>query len=150
MRTIFVDADACPVTAQTVQAAREFHLPAMLLCDTNHVLESDYAEVTVIGAGRDAVDLALVNRCKKGDVVVTQDYGLAALAMTKGAYPIHQSGMRYTKDNIDALLNERYLAGKARRASAKTHLKGPRKRTPADDERFLASLRALLKELETA
>lgn len=148
MRTIFVDADACPVTAQTVQAAREAGLPAVLLCDTNHVLSSNYAEVRVIGAGRDAVDLALVNRCRPGDVVVTQDYGLAALALARGAFPIHQSGMRYTPDNIDALLNERYLAGKARRASAKAHLKGPRKRTPEDDARFSESLRRLLRELE--
>jgi len=147
MRTIYVDADACPVVPQTTAAARAFGLPLVLLCDTNHVLSSDYASVAVIGAGRDAVDLALVNRCGPGDVVVTQDYGLAALALTKGAYPIHQSGMRYTQDNIDALLNERYLSGRARRASSKAHLKGPKPRTRADDERFSASLTALLREL---
>lgn len=148
--TIYVDADACPVVPETTAAARAAGVPLVLLCDTNHVLSSDYGTVLTIGAGRDAVDLALVNRCGPGDVVVTQDYGLAALTLARGAYPIHQSGMRYTPDNIDALLNERYLSGKARRASAKAHLKGPKPRTRADDERFSAALAALLRERTAA
>lgn len=141
---IWVDADACPVVSLVERAAKRRHLPVTLLCDTNHVLNSDYSQVIVIGAGADAVDFALVNRCCKGDLVVTQDYGVAAMALGKGAYGIHQSGKWYTQDNIGGLLMDRHLAQKARRSSGKHHLKGPRKRTPEDDANFAASLERLL------
>ena len=73
---IYVDADACPVVRQTEELAQKYGVAVTLLCDTNHVLRSDYSEVKVIGAGADAVDLALVNMCQTGDLVVTQDYGV--------------------------------------------------------------------------
>ena len=117
---IWVDADACPVVRLTEQAAKRRKIPVTLLCDTNHVLSSDYSDVIVIGAGADAVDFALVNRCGKGDLVVTQDYGVAAMALGKGAYGIHQSGRWYTNDNIGGLLMDRHLAAKSRRASGST------------------------------
>ena len=141
---IWVDADACPVVALVERAAKRRNIPVTLLCDTNHVLRSDYSTVVVVGAGADAVDFALVNRCCQGDLVVTQDYGVAAMALGKGAYGIHQSGKWYTEDNIGGLLMDRHLAQKARRASGKHHLKGPKKRTAADDEAFAASLERLL------
>lgn len=137
---IFVDADACPVVKIIEKTAGSYRVPVTLLCDTNHILCSDYSEVKVIGAGTDAVDYALVGLCRKGDLVVTQDYGVAAMALGKGAFCIHPSGKWYTNDNIEQMLMERHLAGKARRASKKAHLKGPRKRTKEDDERFEASL----------
>lgn len=142
--TIYVDADACPVVRIVEKVAREMKIPVTLLCDTNHVLHSDYSDIKIIGAGADAVDFALVNLCKKGDAVVTQDYGVAAMALGKGAYAIHQSGKWYTNDNIDQMLMERHLAKKARRASSKNHMKGPRKRTAEDDERFEESFRRML------
>lgn len=89
---IWVDADACPVVRLVEQAAKRRGIPVTLLCDTNHVLTSDYSRVEVIGAGADAVDFALVNRCQRGDLVVTQDYGVAAMALGKGVRGIHQSG----------------------------------------------------------
>ena len=141
---IFVDADACPVVKIVERTAKEFKIPVTLLCDTNHILQSDYSEVKVIGAGADAVDFALINLCRKGDVVVTQDYGVAAMALGKGAYGIHQSGKWYTNENIDQLLMERHMAKKARRASGKHHMKGPKKRTEEDDMRFEESFRSLL------
>lgn len=143
MTHILVDADACPVVRIVERVAAQFQLPVTLLCDTNHVLQSDYSQVRVIGAGADAVDFALVNLCQRGDVVVTQDYGVAAMALGKGAYGIHQSGRLYTQDNIDQLLMERHLAKKARQ-SGKHHLKGPRKRTREDDERFEQAFTRLL------
>lgn len=137
---IFVDADACPVVKIVEDTARTYRIPVTLLCDTNHILCSDYSEIKVIGAGADAVDYVLVGLCRKGDVVVTQDYGVAAMALGKGAFCIHQSGKWYTDDNIEQMLMKRHLAGKARRASKKNHLRGPRKRTKEDDERFEESL----------
>ena len=101
---IFVDADACPVVGIVEKVAKEHNLPVTLLCDTNHVLSSDYSEVIVVGAGADAVDYKLISICHKGDVVVSQDYGVAAMALGKGAYAIHQSGQYshwYTISRID-------------------------------------------------
>ena len=141
---ILVDADACPVISIVERTAREKGIPVALLCDTNHVLHSDYSEIRIIGAGADAVDFALVNLCKKGDIVVTQDYGVAAMALGKGAYAIHQSGKWYTNENIDQMLMERHLNKKARRASGKKHLRGPRKRTSEDDEHFRESFEKMI------
>lgn len=141
---IYVDADACPVVHIVEQVAENNNIPVMLLCDTNHVLHSDYSEVRVIGAGADAVDFALINLCKKSDIVVTQDYGVAAMALGKGAYAIHQSGKWYTDENIDQMLMERHMNKKARRAFGKNHMKGSKKRTEDDDIRFRQSFERLL------
>lgn len=141
---IFVDADACPVTRIVEQTARERGIPCSLLCDTNHVLSSDYSEIKIIGAGADAVDFALINLCHRGDIVVTQDYGVAAMALGKGAYAIHQSGRWYTNENIDRLLMERHMAKKARMGKGKHHLIGPAKRTQEDDDRFRESFEKLV------
>ena len=141
--TIYIDADACPVTRIAERIAKAHGIPVTLLCDTNHLLTSDYSTVRVGGAGADAVDFALINLCRRGDIVVTQDYGVAAMALGKGAKAIHQSGRWYTDENIDLLLMERHLAGKARR-SGKHHLKGPAKRTAEDDQRFAESFERLI------
>ena len=148
MRTIYIDADACPVTHIAEEIARRHGIPVTILCDTNHVIYSDYSTVKVIGAGADAVDMALINLCKAGDIVITQDYGVAALALGKGALAVHQSGKCFTDDNIGGLLMDRHLAKKARR-SGKHHLKGPAKRTEEDDRRFAESFERLIAELET-
>ena len=123
---IFVDADACPVVAIIEKIAKENSIPVTLLCDTNHVLSSAYSI------------------CHKGDIVVSQDYGVAAMALGKGAYAIHQSGKWYTNDNIDQMLMERHLNKKARRSSHKNHIKGPKKRTEEDDVRFAQSFEKML------
>ena len=141
---IFVDADACPVVSIVENIAYKYSVLVTLLCDTNHVLESDYSEVIVVGAGADAVDYKLISICHKGDIVVSQDYGVAAMALGKGAYAIHQSGKWYTDENIDRMLMERHLNKKARRGSAKNHIKGPKKRTNEDDERFAQSFEKLV------
>ena len=158
---IFVDADACPVVGIVEKVAKEHSIPVTLLCDTNHVLSSDYSEVIVVGAGADAVDYKLISICHRGDIVVSQDYGVAAMALGKGSqgpvdlgfepteaerrpYAIHQSGKWYTNENIDQMLMERHLNKKARRASGKNHLKGPRKRTAEDDEHFRASFEKMI------
>ena len=149
MSRVLVDADACPVIKIVERIAKACDVPVTLLCDTNHVLVSDYSDVKVIGAGADAVDFALINLCRRGDVVVTQDYGVAALALGKGAYAIHQNGGLYTQDNIDQMLMERHLARKARMGKGKHHLKGPKKRAKEEDEAFETAFRKLLQEIQT-
>ncbi len=145
---ILVDADACPVVKIVEQIAKQHEIPVILLCDTNHVLHSDYSEIKVIGAGADAVDFALVSLCKKEDIVVTQDYGVAAMVLGKGAVGIHQSGKWYTNENIDQMLMERHLAKKERRAKSRHHMKGPAKRTKEDDEHFAESFEKLIKKTQ--
>ena len=143
---IFVDADACPVVRIVEKLAKKYDIPCILLCDTNHVLRSDYSEVVIVGAGADAVDFKLISLLSRGDICVTTDYGVAAMALGKGCYAIHQSGKWYTNENIDQMLMERHLAKKARRATKKHHLKGPAKRTPEDDLRFEESFEKMIRK----
>ena len=144
---ILVDADACPVVPEIERIAKQYGVQLHLYCDTNHVLQSAVGDVHVIGAGADAVDIVVANACQKGDVVVTQDYGVAAMVLGKGAYAVHQNGWQYTQENIDRLLYERYTAKKMRRSSKKTHLKGPHKRTVENDERFAEKFERLIRSL---
>ena len=144
---ILIDADACPVYKIAEQIAKKRQIPVILFGDTNHILSSDYSEVRIIGAGTDAVDFALINQCKPGDIIITQDYGVAAMALGKDAHAIHQSGKWYTNENIDRMLMERHLAKKARMGKGKHHLKGPGKRTAGDDEIFAASLIRMIDSL---
>ena len=141
---IYVDADACPVVGIVEKIAEKYNVPVILLCYTNHVLASEYSEVIMVGAGADAVDYKLISLCHRGDIVVSQDYGVAAMALGKGAYAIHQSGKWYTNDNIDQMLMERHLNKKARRSTHKSHMKGPRKRTSEDDEKFAQSFEKMV------
>ena len=148
MIRILIDADACPVYRIAERVAKERQIPVILFSDTNHIFTSDYSEVRIIGAGADTVDFALINVCRDEDIIVTQDYGVAAMALGKGAHPIHQSGKWYTNENIDRMLMERHLAKKARMGKGKHHLKGPGKRTAEDDEVFTSSLMRLIESLE--
>lgn len=147
---ILVDADACPVVSIVEKIAKQNQIPCTLLCDTNHVMRSDYSDIKIIGAGADAVDFALINFCKRGDIVVSQDYGVAAMALGKGAYAIHQSGKWYTNENIDLMLMERHMAKKARTGKNKgrKHSKGPSKRSEEDNKRFEESFVRLVDMLK--
>ena len=144
--TIYVDADACPVVRIVENLAEKYKVECVLLCDTNHVISSNYSEVIVVGAGADAVDFRLISLLKKGDICISQDYGVAAMALGKGCFAIHQSGKWYTNENIDQMLMERHLAKKARRSSKKHHLRGPAKRTTEDDERFQESFEKMIRK----
>ena len=146
MTTILVDADGCPVINETIALAKEFELPCVLICDTAHEMYRDGAETITVSKGADAVDFVLVNRIKKGDIVVTQDYGLAAMALAKQGLPLDQNGRWYTNDNIDQLLAARHKAQKIRRAGGR--LRGPKKRTAEQNEGFISSLRELCKTLQ--
>ncbi|PIC69126.1 hypothetical protein CSV77_15220 [Sporosarcina sp. P16b] len=146
MTTILVDADGCPVINETIGIAKEYGLPCVLICDTAHEMHREGAETITVSKGADAVDFVLVNRIKKGDIVVTQDYGLAAMALAKQGLPLDQNGRWYTNDNIDQLLAARHKAQKIRRAGGR--LRGPKKRTAEQNEGFVSSLRELCKTIQ--
>lgn len=139
---ILVDADACPVKEIIEQIAKEFNIPVTMYIDTSHILTSAYSSIVTIGQGPDAVDLALINDSKRGDIIVTQDYGVASLALGKGAFAIHQSGMIYDLSCIDRLLFERHIAKKQRKSGKKGGRN--RKRTAEDDIHFETALRQLI------
>lgn len=139
---LFVDADACPVTDLAIRLAGEAGVECILICDTAHVFDREGVQTVIVDKGADSADFALVSRIKAGDIAVTQDYGLAAMCLAKKAVPISQNGFAYDDTNISALLEARHAAKKLRNAG--THLKGPRKRTRAQDEAFENLLRDLL------
>ena len=140
--TIFIDADGCPVVDITVKIAAEHKIDCVILCDTSHVFEKVGAKTITVSKGSDSVDFALVNMVEAGDIVVTQDYGLAAMCLARRAVPVNQNGLVYTNDNIDILLHERYTSKKIRMAGGR--LKGPSKRTAGQDDAFDKALRGLL------
>lgn len=139
---ILVDADACPVKEIIVRTAKGFGLPVTMFIDTAHELDDGYSKVITVDQDRDSVDFALMKVLTKEDLVVTQDFGLAALVLGKGAQALNQNGMVYTNENIDKLLFERYLGQKVRRGGGRTA--NPRKRTAEDNQRFEAALLRLL------
>jgi len=141
MPTILIDADACPVVNETIEIAKQYGFNCILICDTSHEMHRDGAETIIVSKGADAVDFVLVNRVKKEDIVVTQDYGLAAMVIAKQGHPIDQNGRWYTNDNIDQLLYARHTAQKIRMGGGR--LKGPKKRLKENDLKFIESLKKL-------
>ena len=93
---ILIDADACPVVSIVEEIAQQYQVPLLLICDTSHIIDTEYGELITVDKGADSVDFFLINKAKKKDIIVTQDYGVAAMALGKGAYAIHQNGKWYT------------------------------------------------------
>jgi uncharacterized protein YaiI (UPF0178 family) len=142
---ILVDADACPVKEIIESVAVKLRIPVVMLIDTSHILSSDYSEIILVSKAPDAVDFALINRTLSGDIVVTQDYGVAAMALAKGAFVIHPGGKIYTDNNIDIMLMERDIARKCRRAGVRVKNHAG-KRTTADDDRFAEAFSKLCRK----
>ncbi len=141
---ILVDADACPSRNIIEKAAKENHIEVYMYCDMNHVLHSDYSEIKYVDSGFQSVDMVIFNNCIKDDIVVTQDFGVAAMVLGKKAFPISPKGYIYTDSNIDRLLFERHMSQKMRRAGEKTS--SPKKRTENDDKRLYENLLYLIKK----
>lgn len=139
---IIVDADACPGKHIIEELAKKFSLELIYYCDINHFLSSDYGTVKYMDSGFQSVDMKIANEAKAEDVIVTQDYGVAAMVLGKKAYAINPKGFIYSEDNIDKLLFERHMSAKVRRGGGKTF--NPKKRTSEDDERLRNNLIKLI------
>lgn len=139
---ILIDGDGCPVVGLALKAAAQRGIPVTLVCDQAHAFSDGGMEVIRVLKGADSADFALVNRAGPGDVVVTQDYGLAAMCLAKKALAIRQDGLVYTGENMDGLLAQRHEAKKIRRGGGR--LKGPKKRTPDQDKQFWEAFTRLL------
>ena len=131
---ILVDADACPVKSIVVRLAKRMNIPVTMLIDTSHELSDSYSRIITVDKQAESVDYALMALLTCDDIVVTQDYGLAAMAIGKGARAINQNGLIFSETNIDRLLLERHIGKEIRRAGGRT--KGPVKRSKEDDIRF--------------
>lgn len=139
---IFIDADGCPVVRLTVELARKNEIPVTIVKNYAHEITDDYAEVVTVDISNDSADYYIANQIRSKDILVTQDYGLAAMALSRGAHAINQNGLIITDENILMLLDRRHVNQKMRKTKRiYTKIK---KRTPEDDQSFLLSLRKLL------
>ncbi|WP_097149002.1 YaiI/YqxD family protein [Ureibacillus acetophenoni] len=134
MLQLLIDADACPVIDLALSISSRYEIKPILYCDTSHRIERENAITIMVPKGPDSVDFKLVNAVTKYDIVITQDYGLAAMCLAKGAFVVDQNGREMTPENIDQLLAFRYESAKFRRAGGRT--KGPKKRTEENNLSF--------------
>lgn len=139
---ILIDADACPrsVLQISLQLGRKLSVPVWTVASFNHNISSDHH--VVVGNASQEADLKVMNLTEPGDIIVTQDFGLAAMVVAKGASALGPTGKEYRSETLDFLLEERELKAKFRRSGGRT--KGPKKRTTEEDKQFEETLKRLL------
>ncbi|MEY8371175.1 YaiI/YqxD family protein [Aerococcaceae bacterium 50-4] len=143
---IFIDGDGSPTKTETIQLAHKYDLTVVLVTSIDHFsnkLTADSVETVYVDRGNDAADFKILSLISAGDILVTQDYGLASLALPK-ATVIHYSGMVYTEFNIDQLLRQRYEGQQMRKAKLRT--KGPKPFTAEDRLHFIQALETMIQE----
>ncbi|HYA90301.1 MAG TPA: YaiI/YqxD family protein [Thermodesulfobacteriota bacterium] len=145
---ILIDADACPksVLQSCMRLGRKYNVPVWTVASFNHRIESDHS--IVVGDGFQEADMKIMNLTKAGDIIVTGDWGLAAMVLGKKAKSLSPMGREFDPEKIGVLLEEREVKAKIRRGGGRT--RGPKKRTSSDDQRFENRLEEVLlrKEME--
>ncbi|MGN7476436.1 YaiI/YqxD family protein [Solibacillus silvestris] len=141
MLQLLIDADACPVVDLALFVSSQYEIRPILFCDTSHRIERDNVKTIIVDKGPDSVDFKLLSKLKRGDLVITGDYGLAAMCIAKGGIVVNHHGKELTSDNIDQLLAIRYESAKIRRAGGRT--KGPKKRTEENNLVFERKFRQI-------
>ncbi len=144
---ILVDADACPVKSIIEDVAIKYNIEVVMFYDTSHIKTSLYSKIIIVSKGRDSADYELINYAKKGDIVVTQDYGVACMALAKKCYAIKENGLEYDDSNIDFMLESRALNIKLRK-NKNVRIHGPKKRTKNDDINFLNNFIELIERVK--
>ncbi len=131
---VLVDADACPVKEIIIKICKEKNIDVVMFTDYAHEIYDGYSQVIKVDTATDSVDFKLINHMKEGDIVVTQDYGLASMALGKGGIVLSQNGFRYTNETIDQMLFERHIGQQLRKAGQRgSHIP---KRSKEQDEKF--------------
>ena len=144
---ILVDADACPVKDVIIEVAQEFSIQVIMVNSISHYSDfNDGVQHIIVDNIPQAADMVIINKVQKGDIVITQDYGLAALILEKCGNALHHTGKIYTGDKIEHLLFKRHLAAKIRRSGGKTQ--GPKAFTKQDKENFRMALQKLVLKLK--
>lgn len=141
---VIVDGDGCPGKAYIEKAAKKHSVEVVIYCDYSHFIQSDYSTVICVEGGFQSVDMYIINNALKGDIIVTQDYGVAAMVLGKGCYAINPRGFIYDDKNIDRLLFERHISQKIRRAGGKTG--SHKRRSEEDDKRLYYNLLELIEK----
>ncbi|MEG1408883.1 MAG: YaiI/YqxD family protein [Terrisporobacter sp.] len=144
---ILIDGDGCPVIDITIKIGKMFNMEVIIMCDTSHVFNKEGAKTMIFAKGADSVDFALINTVKKDDIVITQDYGLAAMAINKASYVVNQNGLIYSNDNIDRLLYNRHISKKVRKSGGR--VKGSKKRSKEDNINFENTLLEICKKINS-
>lgn len=140
---ILVDADAFPNIGEIINLAKKYHKEIILYTDTTHQLNYDYAVTKIVDKASNSVDLMIENETEKNDLVLTQDYGVATITISKGALCINPNGKMYNEANMDFLLE---IKNHNRLIRKHHHAKGPRKRTKEDMINLLNKIEEILKE----
>ena len=141
---IIIDGDACPGISIIEKIAKNHEISVIIYCDIHHFIQSDYSEVKIVDSGFQSVDMYVMNETEQGDIIVSQDYGVAAICLSKKAKVINPKGFIYDEKNIDRLLEERHISQKIRKSGGKTP--NSKKRTENDDLRLEKNLIRLIKE----
>ena len=148
MTTLYIDADACPVIGSAIGIARRYAVRVVLVANETQNLSrferQEGVETLTVGTGRDAADFAIVEMLKPGDVVVTQDIGLAAMALGRSARALSPRGRTWRSETIDMELAVRHAEQRHRRAGGRTG--GPSAFDDDDRERFALVLKRTLGE----
>ena len=139
---ILIDADGCPVTGIAVRVAKKMNIACTIICDTAHWIQYEGSETIIVDKGADSADYRIVNLVLAGNLVITQDYGLAAMCLSRKAIVLHQDGKQYSEDNISGLLEFRAASAKIRQSGGR--MKGPAKRTAQQDQAFENALIQIL------
>ena len=146
---IYVDADACPVKDIIISEGRSAEIPITLVTSFSHFSNAEQpsgVKIIYVDSGADAADYRIMKLADSGDIIVTQDYGLASLGLAKGCIVLHHKGFSYTNENIDQLLQTRYLSAMARKGGKRT--KGPKPFTAEDREEFRWLFKQVISQYE--
>ncbi|MBP1046805.1 YaiI/YqxD family protein [Enterococcus sp. BWM-S5] len=138
---IFIDGDGSPVKEAAIEIAQRYQLEVTIVTSVDHYSLKEYPEAVsfvYVDKGADSADFRILKLIQKGDILITQDYGLASLVLPKGAFVLHQLGREYTKETIDQLLEQRYFSAKVRKSGGRT--KGPKPFTEGDRTAFKEKL----------
>lgn len=141
---IIIDGDACPGISIIEKVAKIYKVEIIIFCDINHFIQSDYSTVKIVDMGFQSVDMYVINETKENDIVISQDYGIAAICLGKNAEVINPKGYIYNKGNIDTLLDLRYISQKIRRSGGRSA--NQKKRTYEDDKRLEKNLIFIIKK----
>ncbi len=141
---VYIDADGCPVVDIVVKNCVKYGVSCYIICNTSHFFDKVGAKTITVSKGENSADFEIVKRVQKGDLVITQDYGLAAICLSKSAFVLREDGMEYTNFNIDSLLFQRYNSQKLRKSGIK--VKGKAKRALSEDSAFENSLLKILEK----
>ncbi|MGG5357475.1 hypothetical protein IGI57_000987 [Enterococcus sp. DIV0213j] len=150
MMKIFIDGDGSPVKEDAISIAKKNQLDVVIVTSVDHYTSKEYPEnvsFVYVDKGTDSADYKIVALIRAGDLLVTQDYGLASLVLPKGVRVLHQTGKEFNAENIDVLLEQRYHSGKLRKAGIRS--KGPKPFTNKEHEAFQETLQRVISQ-ETA